>query len=230
MPGDILSCDITGAPVLRSISVCRCVVRIPDLGRIQAVYKRQVANRGSGGTRLSSQNHYRLSNRGHAMSGSRRGRRPHVLKGVPAKGADPKSSQIAEVCPFFRAAAENVHNIVDYGRGMAFPRRRNVANTIKLRPEVGHGVITPYVVKPLKPIGAAKPKQRQRTIPPAIRRSGNTYRYSLSLYVTTVWLVLAGGSFPWGGAPLSLFGMSISQRLLGICNWFKSKAARSFMK
>lgn len=59
---------------------------------------------------------------------------------------------------------------------------------------------------------------------------GDTHRYSLSLKVTTEWLVLAGGSLAWDGLPLSLVGMSISQRLLGICSWFRSKAARSFMK
>lgn len=57
-----------------------------------------------------------------------------------------------------------------------------------------------------------------------------TYRYSLSLKVTMVWFVLGAGTLPWGGPPRSLLGMSISQRLLGICSWFKSNAERSFIK
>lgn len=57
-----------------------------------------------------------------------------------------------------------------------------------------------------------------------------TYRYILSLNVTMVWFVLAGGILPGGGPPLSLFITSSSHRLLAICSWFKSKAARSFMK
>lgn len=63
-----------------------------------------------------------------------------------------------------------------------------------------------------------------------IRSGVLTYRYILSLKETIVWLVLAGGTFPGTAAPLSLFNMSISHRLLVICNWFKSNAERSFMK
>jgi hypothetical protein len=157
--GGSLSRGIAGASVLRRFSVCRCVVRISDLSRIQAVNKRQVVDGGGGRARFSADNHDRLADRGHAVSGSRRGRWAHVLESVPSAGADPKRRQIAEVCSILHAASENVHDIVNYGRGVAFSRRRNVADTIQLRPQVRHGVITPHVIKPLEPVCTTEPRQ-----------------------------------------------------------------------
>lgn len=57
-----------------------------------------------------------------------------------------------------------------------------------------------------------------------------TYRYILSLNETIVWLVLAGGTLLEVPDEPLLFNMSISHRLSGSRNWFRSNADKSFMK
>ena len=133
-----------------------------------------------------------------------------------------------EIGPFLRPSPEDVHDVVDNGSGVAFPRNGNVSYTIEERPLVRGWVVTPDVVEPLKPIRPTKSGSRKQA--DAKCKKKDTYRYILSAQVTMVWLVLAGGILPCSTAVSSLLSMSISQRLFGICNWLRSKAARSFIK
>jgi hypothetical protein len=67
----ILRRSIAGPSVLWSIG--RCVIRVSDLGRIQAIGERQVVHSGSSRARFSANHHDGLANRRHAMPGPRRG-------------------------------------------------------------------------------------------------------------------------------------------------------------
>jgi len=91
------------------------------------------------------------------MAGSSARRRAHVLERVPPARGYSESSQITEIGTIFRPPAEDIHDIVDYGSGVALARNRYVSYTIQLRPLVRRGIITPDVVEPLVAIRAAEP-------------------------------------------------------------------------
>ena len=81
------------------------------------------------------------------------------MESVPAAGRDPERGEITEVCSFFRPTSKDVHDVVNYGGSVTFPRGRYVTYAIQLRPAICCRIVSPYIIKPLISVCAAEPEK-----------------------------------------------------------------------
>ena len=132
------------------------IVWIANLSSIQTIDQSQVVHGSSRRARLASYNDDGLSHRGRAVAGTGRGRRAHVLEGVPAPRGDAEGSQISQIGSFLGSSSKDVHDVVDNRGCVALPRNRNITDALELRPEVRRRIVRPDVVKPLESVGTAE--------------------------------------------------------------------------
>jgi hypothetical protein len=84
---------------------------------------------------------------------------PHVLKHVPAARGDAEGSQISQIDSFLRAAAEDIHSIVDKGSRVPFTGHGDIPNAVELSPSIRARLVGPDVVEPGDAICTAKQVQ-----------------------------------------------------------------------